>query len=191
MSSKCDIINDTSNAMSCGLCTSKTRPLGCGNISKAVCSVPGAANAKMQLFALEHKFNRTDILLPEEKIYNMKVQSSKEALAKAYPAVKDVDISWPDFELCQNANAGTRDVQYFNRVDLAEMGMDPVYPIGGKTAGNLFWKDDKSPIPVFIDYIMNPQLFVIVIFIFLVLVYTIMILSVRYRGRLARAAVAK
>ena len=51
---KCDIIRDMSNAVTCGMCNAlpsgKQIPHGCGQPPPvSVCSIPGAANVKMKL----------------------------------------------------------------------------------------------------------------------------------------------
>jgi hypothetical protein len=186
--SKCDIIRDAASAASCGLCTSKTRPLGCGDIPMAACSVPTAANSKLQLFDLENRLQQDIVTKAERNVYQMKINTANNDLTKAYKVAADTaDIDWMDYQFClwnkRGTPGGPNNNKHFNRLDVMELGMKPVYPIGGKTATTAFWKGDTSPLPVLIDYIMNPQLFAIVMFVLLVLIYVAVVYLVYKRYR--------
>jgi uncharacterized protein YxeA len=55
--------------------------------------------------------------------------------------------------------------------------MNPVYPVGGAIAKNAIWKAGKaeSPVPLAVDYVMNPDLFAILLFALLVIIFAALI----------------
>jgi hypothetical protein len=195
---KCDIIRDAVNAKSCGLCDvtkcssnsdcqsgqvclangtcSRDVPAGCGSLSPALCEVFNVANARMSLAANKYDplYEWTDKSGTElsKSIYTTHIESTESALQKAYPNEPDVKISWPDFEKClwnkQGEPEGINNNVYFKRNDLVSLGMTPEYPIGGKLAMGKIWK--SSPLSTYVDYIMNPDLFTIIIILLCVLI---------------------
>lgn len=179
------------------MCTALTReapiPMGCtvGGITPptAVCQVGQTANTRMSLFTEQYspanlfedaasKAARLQI----EKNYQVDIQAAESALTTAYPGAAPgaVTISWPDFEACLWDPAGVPhgdgNNMYFDRQDLMAMGMKPPYPIGGALAENLIWPPGAaaSPVPVAIDYLMNPDLFTILVFALLVIVFAVL-----------------
>jgi hypothetical protein len=106
------------------------------------------------------------------------IRDIESKLIKAYPnaAPKATEISWPDVERClwnkSGAPGGGNKNTYFRRNDLNLMGLKPTHPIGHKFAENSIWKTTQrpSPLPTTIDYFMNPDLFVIIMFAFLVVI---------------------
>ena len=186
---KCSIIRDTATAMQCGLCSGK--PVGCpASVPAAVCSVPSAANDSMSLFAA--RYNPSNLFLSaadktaltqEEKNYQSGIQASATQLAAAYPnaAPGATTITWPDFERClwtpQGLPGGPFNNKYFMRNDVQTLGMQPTYPIGKTFAQGVLWKNMQhpSPVPVSVDYVMNPDLAVIIIFALLVIIFAVLI----------------
>lgn len=182
MTTKCDVIRDSANAIMCGLCGEKKSP-SCGNIPDAVCTIPGANNVKMRAFALKYKPGSSPLKTQEERVFGLNANLSKEKLLKAYPGLSDADadIGWQDYEEClwskEGGPGGPFGNKYFKRNDVFALGMQPPYPIGGKTAENAVWKNNTSPIPILFDYVMNPSLLAIVIFVFLVFIYVIIVIA--------------
>lgn len=196
---KCDIIRDAGYAASCGMCTAlfppdgsaaKAVPQGCTKNShlppSVVCSVGSMANKRMSNFADLYSpaslFENADdqkTRTTEEKDYITGIQKTELDLAAAYPGVVPgaTSISWLDVERClwdTSGDKGPSGNMYFKRNDMVLMGLKPEYPIGGAFAQNSIWKtpDSKpSPVPTIVDYIMNPDLFVIVMFALLVIIF--------------------
>jgi hypothetical protein len=194
---KCDIIRDTGKAFTCGMCAAITAgnsaPSGCSSPTmppppEVACSVPNAANARLNLFEkryspanlFESATNKA-IRQNTEKTLQTIIQKNESELAAAYPGAAPgaTKIAWPDFERClwnkSGDGGGNGNNIYFKRIDLEQtMGMAPKYPIGKAHAQGSIWKSPKtnpSPLPVSVDYLMNPDLFVIVMFAFLVIVF--------------------
>lgn len=173
----CDILNDAQTAQTCGLCSGT--PSNCGNIDPAVCLVSNSANADMQLFAIRYSptgaLDPTTTKASEQALMYKKAQNNL-LLKAAYPAAEDVDIKWYDFHKCG-----------LNRSDALTMGMSPVWPIGGKKLYGDIWKvenhnDEPAPIPLLFDYIMNPDL-VILMFILIIVIFVGYIL-IAYRKKI-------
>jgi hypothetical protein len=202
MSTKCDIIRDVGMANSCGMCTALAAkppnpiPAGCTvggrTPPQAACLVAPTANTRMQLFDEQYspanlfedaadKAARTLI----EKNYLTGIQTTEAALAAAYPGAAPgaTTISWPDLQLClwntTGAKGGSNNNVYFKRNDMMQMGMQPSYPVGGAFAENSIWKSGAtpSPVPVSVDYAMNPDLFAILMFALLVIIFAVLIWS--------------
>jgi len=117
-----------------------------------------------------------------ERIYVSQIQAAEQALAGAYPGAAPgaTSIGWPDFEEClwtpSGAKSGPFNNVYFGRDDLQTFGMAPTYPIGGTFAQGAIWKPPKaSPVPVAVDYVMNPDLAVILIFALLVIIFAVLL----------------
>jgi len=210
MTTRCDIIRDAATANSCGMCEAITAtparpvPAGCaagGAVPPAaVCSVPGAANTRMKLFGVQYSpgnlFESTADRAARtliEKNYLTGIQAAEAALAVAYPdaAPGATAIGWPDFERClwdrAGAPRGSNNNVYFGRDDLMQMGMVPSYPLGGAFAENSIWKAGAapSPLPVSVDYGMNPDLFAILMFALLVAVFAALLWAARKSAKWA------
>ena len=189
---KCDIIRGAATASRCGMCTALRGaapiPAGCGAVPPpvAACGVVGAANARMKLFAtkLAPPFGDDAVREQTERIYEGIIEEAEVNLAAAYPGAA-VDISWPDFEACtwnrSGEPGGFNNNVYFRREDVEELGMAPAYPIGGTYAKGAIWKT-SSPVPVIVDYLMNPDLFAIVLFAFFVVVLAGLVWGAIRRG---------
>ena len=143
------------------------------------CSIPRAANDKMYLFA--DLYSPTSLFIDrtqEEIIYEYGINAPRNALSKKYPSA-DVSIDWSDFERClwneDGRPGGPFNNIYFGRGDLMMFGMVPDYPLGGKLASGLIWRaPNYSPLPVFVDYIMNPDLAALVLLFILITVVSLL-----------------
>ena len=196
---KCDIIRDVGNANICGLCTaiskSNPTPQGCtvnGVVPPAAaCKAVSAANARMRLFATQYSpanlfedSGAKAARLQAGKNYSAIIQDAETALNAAYPVAAPgaTSITWPDLELClwdpTGTKGGPNNNVYYNRDDLMFLGMAPPYPVGGGFAEDLLWPagGPGSPAPVVIDYLINPDLFAILMFALLVIVFGVLIL---------------
>jgi len=219
---KCDIIRDMVAATTCGLCESPAcqrnrdcpagqtceggacigRPAACrATLSPAVCSIPGAANAKMALFADVYDprslFSTDRRKQLEEADYVTAIRETELGLATAYPLSPPAatNISWPDFQRCLWNPAGQKggpfNNVYFGRNDLNAFGMSPTYPVGGSTASGVIWAPPKvSPLPVAVDYVANPDLATIVIIVFVLLILVAILIGVA-RSRKANELTAE
>jgi len=116
----------------------------------------------------------------EERDYLTGIQNTELSLAAAYPGAAPgaTSISWLDVERClwdtSGNKGGSNGNMYFKRNDMDLMGFKPDYPLGGAFAKNSIWKTPESkpsPVPTIVDYIMNPDLFVIVMFALLVIIF--------------------
>lgn len=183
------------------------RPSGCPAVlSPALCAVPGAANKRMLLFATQYSpANLVEgaedraIRQQIERDLQTGIQSAESGLAAAYPGAAPgaTRISWPDFEYClwnpTGAPGGPFSRKYFGRIDAESFGMQPTYPIGHSLAQGSVWKYPRaSPLPMTVDYLMNPDLATILIVAFLVLVIAALFVAAssaeKKRGRPAPAA---
>lgn len=187
---KCDILRDVARANMCGMCTASAN-CGTSTPPSAVCNVANIANAKMKLFASQYSpanlyassVNKA-IRTQEEKIYQGIIQKGEADLKAAYPTApaEATVIEWSDFEHClwnKDGTAGGNNKNvYFKRDDAVQLGMAPVYPIGGSTIANVIWKGPTSPIPLAVDYLMNPDLFTILMFVLLVIIFSALMWSV-------------
>jgi hypothetical protein len=216
--SKCDIIRDVATAASCGMCTAlaatppRPIPEGCAAAGRvppaAACGVPVAANTRMKLF--DERYSPAGLFGSAtdkkaraliEKDYVTAIDRAEKGLAAAYPAAPAAatDIRWPDFQGClwnrSGQRGGPNNNVYFGRGDLTQLGMMPVYPLGGGFAQNSIWKAGKapSPVPVKVDYLMNPDLFTIVVLVFLVIVFAALMRAAwrHARGAPLRALLAE
>jgi hypothetical protein len=200
MSSRCDIVRDMVAATTCGLCSGGPSPMdqvgpgtpsGCAaGLSPAVCGIPGAANARMALFADELRLTGGAARALEMRDYTDAIRANEIALAAAYPAVPSpqTSVSWPDFERCLWNPAGGKGGPfgnvYFARDDLQSLGMAPTYPLGGDTAAGAVWAPPRaSPLPVAVDYLANPDLAAILVFAFLVLLFAALMLGAALKNR--------
>ncbi len=162
----CDIVSDAQKAQTCGLCNGT--PNNCGELDPSICLLPQNANLDMHLFAA--RYSPTGALDQEittkiEQAYmNTKAQNLL-LLKSAYPNVTDLDVNWLEIERCG-----------INRMDAYEMGLSPSWPIGGKALLGRVWNPDnhngnQAPIPLIVDYFMNPDIFILlVVLIFVVLI---------------------
>jgi hypothetical protein len=196
MATKCDIIRDVGVASSCGMCEALRGaapiPAGCliggRTPPAAACSVASMANSRMALFGsqyspanlVEGAVDRAARTLVE-KNYLTAIDAAEKELAIAYPqaAPGAAAVGWPDFERClwnrDGQKGGGNGNVYFRRNDLtgpSGFGMAPTYPVGGGFAKNLIWKAGgvPSPVPLGVDYVMNPDLFAMLMFVILVVV---------------------
>jgi hypothetical protein len=167
-----------------GLCVG--RPANCpAGVTPAVCGIPNAANKKLMLFAdhyspanmFKGEMGRLS-LRQEERNLQSGIRTVEEGLAAAYPtaAPAATRVAWPDFNYClwnpTGAPGGPFGHKYFGRTDAQSFGMKPVYPIGGGHALGAVWKYPKqSPVPMSVDYVMNPDLATIVAFAFIVALF--------------------
>lgn len=174
--SKCDIIRDSANAISNNSCSGANMPV--------ICEVSNMANSKMALF--KAKYNPVAIVETgvaklirdrEVQIYNNQIETSRAKLAAAYPTAPTnaTDINWQDHTLCLWDPSGAPggmlgNEKYITRLDLTSQ-MAPKYMIGGNTMANKVWKYGMSPMSINTDYIMNPDLAVILIITFIMLVF--------------------
>jgi hypothetical protein len=174
---KCDIIRDFANDVGCGMCTaiSMSPPLSppdrCNkNSIPPLCFMPTLLNTKMA-------YDMTKLTPPStartKKLEVMKniIDQSTDVLKYKYPNALPgaTDISWSDLEFCRSG--GTKSApKYFTKEDAERLGFSPNYPIGGTLLqGKIFKK--KDPIPMKVNYLINSDLFVIIVFAFLVLLF--------------------
>ena len=216
---KCDIIRDVATATSCGMCTAlaatppRPIPAGCAAADgrtppAAACAVTVAANTRMKLF--DERYSPVGLFgsatskkarALTEKDYVTAIDRAEKGLAAAYPTAPAAaaEIGWPDFQGClwnrSGQRGGPNNNVYFGRGDLTQLGMMPVYPLGGEFAQNSIWKVGKapSPVPVKVDYLMNPDLFTIVVLVFLVIVFAALMRAAwrHARGAPLRALLAE
>ena len=174
-----------------GMCVG--RPAACPEgLSTALCGVPGAANARMALFSDQYDpvnlfagaARRAETTLAE-RIRVTQLRATERAVAGAYPGAAPgaARISWPDYEAClwtpSGAKAGPFGNVYFRRNDLQAFGMAPTYPVGGVFAQGAVWRPPKaSPLPVAVDYAMNPDLAAILLFAF----FVVLLAALLYRA---------
>jgi hypothetical protein len=216
MGTKCDIIRDLATASGCGMCAAlaadppRPVPTGCAAAgplpSAAVCTIAGAANARMRLFASRASPARLTegaagqaVRQRAEENYRAIARASEDALAEAYPSVAKAGVRWPDLELCLRAKGGAstgpggRARAYFGRDDARRLGMNPSYPLGGTLAAHALWKAGKAPapIPLAVDYAMNPDLFALVVLALLAVVLAVLVWAARRGGKRAASRVAQ
>ena len=192
---KCDIIRDFSAAAACGLCTGN--PVNCPpGLPSALCGIPQAANNRMALFV--DKYNPSNIfmsaadraqLAQEERNYLSGIQSVETGIQAAYPNAPAgaASIGWPDLNYCLWNKTGTpggpNNNKYFERNDAQNFGMNPAYPVGGTVAQGALWQPPKtSPLPLTVDYVMNPDLAVIALFAILVIIFAVLV-YLSYQGK--------
>lgn len=187
MSTDCDIIRDMANESLTTNCSKFIGP------PPAICGVAGAMNAKMNLFAsqyspvniFESAINKK-IRTASESILQGVITDNNDGLKLAYPNVAKIDLSWPKIEQCLwNSNGsvgGPNGNKYFKRNDAPILGMNPVYPIGHNIFNNVPWKS-VSKIPLSVDYVMNTNLFAIVMFVLLVMLFAALMMSAKKSAR--------
>jgi hypothetical protein len=195
MTTKCDIIRDMGLATTCGLCSALDAdipvPDGCMTLvhpngpPDAVCGIARAANARMKLFA--SKYDPTSMILSgvdkaartqTQANYGASVVQSEADVGAAYPTAVPgaTAIGWTDVERClwnsDGSPGGPSGTKYFERTGANFMGMIPEWPLGRKLASGTVWKSGKNnPVPIIADYLMNPDLFAIVMFAIIVLIF--------------------
>ena len=178
--SKCDIVRAAALASTCGMCSQPAGgggPAVCGAEPPpgAVCSIPSTANTRMKLQALrlspKNLIENTSarfVRAQTEAVYEADIAATEAAIAAAYPGASGA-VSWVDFERCLvtptgEAGGENNDIR-FARIDLEGIGFAPDHPIGGGALAGKVWRDaaKPSPLPVTVDYFMNPDLFVVVV----------------------------
>lgn len=200
MTSKCDIIRDMGLATSCGLCSAleadpqQAIPEGCKTSDrpngppKEVCGLTNAANVRMKLFAT--KYDPTSVFMSgankavrtqSQANYGAIIAKSEQELGAAYPKATPgaTDVGWTDVERClwnaDGSPGGPSNTKYFERTGANFMGMNPEWPLGQKFASGTLWKAGKqSPVPITVDYMMNPDLFAILMFALVVIIFGIL-----------------
>ena len=182
MTSKCKIVQDHYGARMCGTCDD-TNTCSDKSLSTALCRIPNAANAKMAMIAprfspLQIFDGDVDAKVRALTVKNLKtaITNLHDDLTGAYPDAEPgaVDITWADIAQCKKLGSGTKK---YGRDGALELGMDPKYPIGGKFAINTLWTPDNNPIPIAVDYIMNPDLFTIIVLMFIVIIFGVVVLG--------------
>lgn len=194
MATKCDIIRDSANAAACGMCRAlgdgSAVPDGCLKLDPvpkgSACRVPNAANVRLYLFAAQAAppafgANRTarEMMISD---YNRSIADTEQGLMDDYGVDEaTASISWPDYERClwspDGVPGGPLSHRYFDRADANMQGLHPTYPLGGALASQLLWKDGlhPGPMPLTIDYLMNPSLFTILLLAFLVVLFGVIV----------------
>lgn len=169
--SKCDIIRDSVNA----LCVGKDMPVACeaSNMSNVKMA---RFNAMYDPISLVETGIAKMIRNRKIEIYDNQIAESRIKLANAYNAPDDAtDINWQDHTLCLWDPSGAPggmlgNEKYITRLDLINQ-MSPKYIVGGQTLANQFWKYGMSPMPINVDYAMNPDLAMFMIIMFILLVF--------------------
>jgi hypothetical protein len=205
--SRCDIIRDFERAAACGLCAAApgaAPPPACAEGGApppaAVCAIPGAANARMRLFASRYapasmfegpvaRLVRTR----EEQNFMATIAKAEAGLRAAYPGAPAAaaEVGWADFDACGVAAGGG---PALGRAAALAGGMSPPYPLGGKLLAGKLWKTKPAPVPLAADYLMNPDLFVVVVVLLLVTLVAALVqrlLAARRARRVAAAAAAR
>jgi len=194
MATKCDIIRDAANAVGCGMCealgSGKGLPDGClllDRIPKAsACRVPGTANVRLYLFgarvappAFGVDREAREMMIAD---YNRNIADTEQGLIDDYGVdVAAASISWPDYQRClwdpDGAPGGPLVHKYFDRADAYMQGLHPAYPLGGNLAYRRLWKDSlhAGPLPLTVDYLMNPDLFAILLLALLVVLFGVIV----------------
>jgi len=110
---------------------------------------------------------------------NNSITNKRDKLNDAYPDAQPgaVDITWADIAKCKKLG----DTELIGRHGVLKIGMKPTYPIGGKFAQDKVWTPDNNPIPIAVDYIMNPDLFTIIVFMLLVIIFGVIVWGPRRR----------
>jgi hypothetical protein len=197
MASKCDIIRDVARATGCGMCAAIQKgepvPPGCAPPPPAaVCGVAAAANARMALFDL--KYSPANLFAGSAgraartqaaKNYEAEIQLAEGELAEAYglpPGSPAAAVGWPDLEEClwhrDGTGGGLLNRTYFGRYDAQQLGFVPTYPLGGSFGEGSIWPpsdQEQSPLPLTVDYVMNPDLFAVLVFAFLVVLLGVLL----------------
>lgn len=170
---KCDAIRDALNG-----------------VSPAATAVPAMANARMRLAALAYSPRRLlatgvrkALIEREIAAYSDIIASNESAMAQAgTPA----SVTWADFNKCLWNKSGVHGSAsgraYLGRADALQLGMEPRYPLGGSLGSGAIWKDGDAPIvPLSVDYVVNPDLFVIIILVFLTLLVFALVKKQKHR----------
>ncbi len=195
MTTKCDIIRDSANAASCGMCRAlgdgAAVPDGCLRLDPvpkaSSCRVPGAANTRLYLFAAQvappvfGQANREACALTIAN-YSKNIANTEQSLMDDYGVDEaTASIAWPDYQRClwntDGLPGGQLGHKYFDRADANMQGLHPSYPLGGDLASHLLWKDGlhPGPMPLTVDYLMNPDLFTILLLAFLVVLLGVLV----------------
>jgi type II secretory pathway pseudopilin PulG len=123
------------------------------------------------------------VLAQSERNYVSAIQNSETQLAAAYPTAPAAatNVSWPDLEYClwntDGSPGGPFNNRYFERNDAQTFGLNPTYPIGGALLQGTLWPPSAgagSPVPLWVDYVMNPDLAAILVFALLVIIFAVL-----------------
>lgn len=129
--------------------------------------------------------------------YRANIAETEQALIDDYGVDESTAaIAWPEYEKCLwNADGlpgGAFGHRYFRRVDASLQGMTPAYPLGGTLGSHLIWKSDtrQGPIPLTVDYLVNPDLFAVLVLAFLAVVLGALVWRARRDERRAASTEA-
>ena len=179
MTTKCDIIRDFAADVGCGKCTALSldpprqptvEQCGPPNGRDPLCFMPTMLNVKMAYEAAKYtppSTERTKKLELLKNIIDTSIGKINNRYPQALPGANN--ISWDDLEFCKSG--GTKSApKYFTKSDAERLGFNPQYPIGGSLLqGKLLKKHD--PLPIKVNYVMNSDIFIIIVFAFLVLLF--------------------
>ena len=174
-------------------------------IDEGLCDVPKYLDAKMRVFASKYlslgRGVASELAVNDATL----VQQVQQQLANIYPRnVSDImSLSWADLEKCAvdpGAATAPGSSAYFSRKDYNNMSNPAApwkYPLGRLKGAGTIWKSTlaPSPMPLYVDYVMNPDLAAIVLFTFIVLLFAGLMLNARQKNisqaRLSRGALPR
>jgi len=167
-------------------------------IDPALCDVPKHMDAKMRLFANKYlSLDRSSIDIAMASNDATLVNQVQQDLITLYPNnVTDVmSLSWPDIEKCIanpgiNLPKGTS--PYFNRKDYNNLSPPTdkwKYPIGRQIGAGKIWKSTESPsfLPLYVDYVMNPDFAAIFMIAFIILLFTVLMITVYRKNKIKKS----
>lgn len=176
--SKCDVVRAALAAAACGACAAYAEgdpaPAGCGSPPPpaALCALAGGANARLEADALALSLRgrfggvAARVRAAEENAYAADVQAAAAGIADAFPGA-DNDVTWVDAARCLVVADGSpggvgAPHRRFSRADAEALGFSPPHPLGGGAFAGAVWAPPRtSPLPLTVDYLANPDFFVL------------------------------
>jgi hypothetical protein len=169
-SKRCEIIRGVAAAYMCGKCSGGGANCPAG-VKASACRVPTAANQRMALAAMALDPRNVLATGVDRLVVDQTRANYAAAIAAAEAAVladnpgatpADVAIGWEDFGACpwraDGGPGGPYSHTHFERNDLMALGMAPTYPLGGRLLSGRVWRGGNAPVPIAVDYAMNPDL---------------------------------
>lgn len=165
-------------------------------IDPGLCDAPKYLDAKMRLFTNKFlSFGRDSTNAAMVTNDATLVGQVQQKLVNIYPnnASDIMSLKWPDIEKCI-ANPGLILPKganpYFSRKDYNNLSSPEAkwkYPIGRQLGAGKVWKSTESPsfLPLYVDYLMNPDFAAILVLSFIVIIFTILMIKAHQKNTLS------
>jgi hypothetical protein len=185
MATRCDIIRDAMHAQADGKCADPNTP-------PPECVAMGLATQRDMYFRTQ--YDPSTLLSKDKRLVRTKtlqalqtgITDKEQQLRAKYGPNAPVNIAWRDFPLClwnkDGSKYGAFGNKYIKRDDMNLAGYKPQPLAGGQALAGSFLKKPNtnppistSPMPVWLDRVLNPNLMLIFIFVLLVIIFAVLV----------------